>query len=81
MCLAVISRIGRALCVRIAVWIWSLRTRVTWSWRSSVADRWWVIHEDEILKALVRAGAGDHPELVMVELLAGCEVEVVPPSE
>lgn len=46
-----------------------------------MADRWWVIHEDEIFKALVRAAGGDHPELVMVELLAGCDHESVPPAE
>lgn len=45
-----------------------------------VADRWWVIHEDVLFGALVEAHDGAHPDVVFVELVAGCESESVPPA-
>lgn len=38
-----------------------------------MSDRWWVIHEDELLAALRRVADGDHPDAAMTELLANAE--------
>lgn len=38
-----------------------------------MSDRWWVIHEDEILRALRQAAAGDDPDVVLLELTANTE--------
>jgi hypothetical protein len=34
---------------------------------------WWVIHEDEILRALRQVAAGDDPDVVLIELTANSE--------
>lgn len=38
---------------------------------------WWTIHGDEIYDALQRVGAGEHPDLVWIELCAGSASEAV----
>lgn len=40
-------------------------------------EAWWTIHGDEIYGALQRVGAGEHPEVVWLEMCAATEVETV----
>ena len=38
-----------------------------------MGDRWWVIHEDELIKALKRCADGEDPEIMILELTANTE--------
>lgn len=43
-----------------------------------MGDRWWVIHEDELLRSLREAAAGSDPDVVLLELTAN--TDPAPPS-
>jgi hypothetical protein len=40
-------------------------------------NRWWVIHQAELLAALRQVEGGDSPDVVMLELEANSDVENV----
>jgi hypothetical protein len=42
---------------------------------SNPETAWWTIHGQSIRDALERVAAGDHPEIVWLELVADCEVD------
>lgn len=44
-------------------------------------NRWWVISEGALLKALYDASRGEDPGIVMAELLANSDVRKEPPSD
>lgn len=43
-------------------------------------ETWWSIYGDELYLALQRVGAGEHPEIVWLELVAATETETVEES-
>jgi len=45
-----------------------------------MGDRWWAIHEDELLRSLREAAAGADPDVVLLELTANTEPPPSPTS-
>lgn len=41
----------------------------------SVNNRWWSISESALYDALVRANAGEHPAVILAELIANSTTE------
>lgn len=44
-------------------------------------ERWWVIREDVILEALRACHSGEDPSLILLELTANSEQELIDPEE
>lgn len=45
-----------------------------------MADRWWVIHEEELHSALLRTEHGESADMVLIELTANSIKEDVDPD-
>lgn len=42
-----------------------------------MTERWWVIHEEELRTALMRAQHGEDDDMILIELTANSDTELV----